>query len=83
MATVEDAFKLRPINLLLSRAIASYSKQGFRFFDFNPSGGHEKVSDFKRHLGGVPVPAPLFVHRSFLTRAIFAGQRVKSRLARM
>lgn len=81
LAVLEATFKLRPVNLLLFQSISEYSEQGFRCFDLGTSGGHENISEFKRRLGSVPTPAPLFIHQSRPTRAILTAQRLKGKLA--
>ncbi len=40
-----------PVHLMLAEAIEESCSQGFRWFDFNPSGGFEGVGHFKRGFG--------------------------------
>jgi hypothetical protein len=50
-ATLEAYFGLRPVHLLLYECIKATCEQGYKWFDFNPSGGHEGVKAFKRSFG--------------------------------
>jgi hypothetical protein len=47
------------MNLLMAEAIRDASLRGYRWFDFNPSGGHAGVQDFKRRFGAIPLAAPV------------------------
>jgi hypothetical protein len=47
------------VNLLLHDVIRDACERGFRWFDFNPSGGHEGVAAFKRSFGAECRPAPV------------------------
>jgi CelD/BcsL family acetyltransferase involved in cellulose biosynthesis len=44
-----------PSNTLVGEMIRDATERGFRFFDFNPSGGHEQVAAFKRRFGAKEV----------------------------
>ncbi|MFZ5518903.1 MAG: lipid II:glycine glycyltransferase FemX [Candidatus Zhuqueibacterota bacterium] len=46
-------FEYRPNNLLYAQIIRDAYNQGYRYFDFNPSGGHEGVVHFKESFGAV------------------------------
>jgi predicted N-acyltransferase len=54
-AACSEYFNLRPVNLLLYEAIKDATKQGFTWFDFNPSGGLEGVKAFKHSFGAIPL----------------------------
>lgn len=41
----------RPYDFIYARLIEHYHRQGFAWFDFNPSGGHEGVVRFKDNFG--------------------------------
>jgi hypothetical protein len=58
-AAFESALHLRPMNLLLADVIREASAQSASWFDFNPSGGHDGVEQFKRRFGAVPLAAPV------------------------
>jgi GNAT acetyltransferase-like protein len=58
-AAFESAFHLRPVNLLLADVIRDASLHGYSWFDFNPSGGHAGVEEFKRRFGARPLAAPV------------------------
>ena len=52
-------FPLQPINLLIQDIVLDALRAGCWWFDFNPSGSHKGVADFKLHCGGVPIPSPV------------------------
>jgi hypothetical protein len=58
-AALDEYFNLRPVNLLIQEAIRDACENGYRWFDFNPSGGHEGVRAFKRSFGTRPLPCPI------------------------
>jgi hypothetical protein len=58
-AAFESAFHLRPMNLLLAEVIREASIAGHSWFDFNPSGGHAGVAEFKRRFGATPLASPV------------------------
>ena len=68
-AALEDYFRLRPANLLMSEAIRDACEKGYCWFDFNPSGGHEGVKAFKRSFGASSLPSPV-IHREGKTLRI-------------
>jgi len=50
-AALGEFFNLRPVNLLICEALKEACDQGFSWFDFNPSGPHEGVRNFKKSFG--------------------------------
>lgn len=50
-ATQEEYFQLRPAILLKYESIRHACEQGYKWFDFNPSGGHKGVTEFKKNFG--------------------------------
>ena len=64
-AALEDYFTLRPVNLLLYEAIKHACEEGYAWFDFNPSGGHEGVRAFKRSFGTESRPSPVVIRRDW------------------
>jgi CelD/BcsL family acetyltransferase involved in cellulose biosynthesis len=52
-------FKVRPVHLLMHRAIEDAVDRGYAWFDFDPSGGHEGVRAFKERFGTVALEAGL------------------------
>jgi hypothetical protein len=52
-------FSHRPINLLMHDIILDAVKSGFWWFDFNPSGDHKGVREFKLRCGGLPMSSPV------------------------
>jgi lipid II:glycine glycyltransferase (peptidoglycan interpeptide bridge formation enzyme) len=57
-AALEKHFHLRPVQLLLFEIIANAADNGYRWFDFNPSGGHVGVRAFKRGFGTTTLSTP-------------------------
>lgn len=58
-AALEKYFRHRPVNLLMYEAIKSACEEGYSWFDFNPSGGHEGVKAFKRSFRAESLPCPV------------------------
>lgn len=50
-ATYEEYFDYRTNNVLHPAIIKDAIESGYKYYDFNPSGGHEGVVDFKRRFG--------------------------------
>ncbi|MGM0558406.1 MAG: lipid II:glycine glycyltransferase FemX [Myxococcota bacterium] len=50
-AAHEEYFDHRPNNLLHGEIIEDAIERGFDYYDFNPSGGHEGVANFKSRFG--------------------------------
>lgn len=69
-AAVEEHMKKRPMNLLLHAAMEDACARGFRWFDFNPSGGHESVRAFKEGFGVVTKSAPVVGRDTALARIV-------------
>jgi len=57
-AALSDYFHLRPVQLLFYEVIRAAAANGYHWFDFNPSGGHESVRAFKQGFGTVSLPCP-------------------------
>jgi hypothetical protein len=58
-AALENAFQVQPVKLLFHDVIRHASEQGLRWFDFNPSGGHEGVRAFKRGFATEELACPM------------------------
>lgn len=69
-ASREEHFDKRPVNLLMAEIIRHACTAGLRWFDFNPSGGHEGVAAFKASFGAAPLACPLVERRSSGPRAL-------------
>ncbi len=68
-ATLEEHFNLRGPHLLFEEAIRHACRQGYAWFDFNPSGGHEGPKTFKERFGAQPLSCPVIHTRAFTLRA--------------
>jgi len=62
-ASLASHFSLRPANLLVDAMVDDACGRDMRWFDFNPSGGHEGVRIFKERCGASPVASPIFCRR--------------------
>lgn len=75
-AALADEFKRRPVNLILYEAIRDACASGYRWFDFNPSGGHEGVRSFKASFGTTVLPCAVVQTESLLARTVGRVTRV-------
>ncbi|TVQ70258.1 MAG: GNAT family N-acetyltransferase [Balneolaceae bacterium] len=66
---------LRPVNLLLATIIESVPKQGYRWFDFNPSMGLRGVEHFKSRFGGRPYNCPVIRRTSVVLKILNTAGR--------
>lgn len=82
-ATFENAFPLRPVHLLIYEALRDASQRKFKWFDFNPSGGHVGVSSFKKHFGTETLPAPMIFHTNRKQRAALKLIKVSAKIGRV
>lgn len=76
-AALASHFDLRPVNLLMEEIIRDSAQRRLAWFDFNPSGGHEGVREFKRSFGAKPMPCNVIEIKSAKTRALSAAARVR------
>ena len=58
-AAYAESFPDRPVHLLMQEIIRDACDREGKWFDFNPSGGHEGVERFKKGFRGRPLEAPL------------------------
>ena len=71
LTLADPAFRtLKPYEFLYYTLIEHYGRAGFRFFDFNPSGGHEGVVKFKESFGALALPANILSLNSASWRAV-------------
>jgi|GEM_PF-1914091 len=64
-----EARSLRPNVLIQERVIRDAIEDGFRDYDFLPSGGNRGVEEFKESFGGVRTPIERYVYNGPLHRA--------------
>jgi len=81
-AALAEQFSLRPVNLLIQEAIRDAVVSGFRWFDFNPSGGNEGVTAFKRSFGATAMSADVITTRSPMRILIDTAHAIHSGLIR-
>lgn len=65
-----EHFKKRPVNLLVHDAALDACERGYRWFDFNPSGGLEGVRSFKTSFGTREFFCPTIRRESTATRLV-------------
>jgi len=58
-ATLEEYFALRPNHLLMYECIKAAFEEGYKWFDFNPSGGFKGVKAFKEGFGTKALKCPV------------------------
>jgi lipid II:glycine glycyltransferase (peptidoglycan interpeptide bridge formation enzyme) len=63
-AAHEDALQLRPTHVLHAAIIKDACARGYRYYDFNPSGGLEGVARFKAGFGTELVPFRRYAYES-------------------
>lgn len=54
-----ELLPVRPYDFLFYSLIERYQREGYWWFDFNPSGGHAGVDEFKRRFGAEAHPCPV------------------------
>jgi lipid II:glycine glycyltransferase (peptidoglycan interpeptide bridge formation enzyme) len=69
-ASLEKHFRLRPNTLIIYEAIKDACERGFSWFDFNPSGGHEGVTSFKKRFGTQAYPSNLLIKHSLVYKTM-------------
>jgi hypothetical protein len=79
----DGCYHLRPMDLLSDEMVRAATDDGLEWFDLHPSGGHDGVVEFKRHLGAVELAAPVLRHeRAFVPWFRWASMRVGAVRAR-
>lgn len=73
-ASFERFHRLRVKDYLLIKIIEDAASRGFPYFDFNPSGGHKSVEEFKASFGAEKVPLEAWVREPAWVRM---GARIK------
>jgi hypothetical protein len=58
-ATLEKYIRLHPFVLLIYEGLRTACEEGYAWFDFNPSGGHEGAKTFKEGFGVKPLYCPM------------------------
>lgn len=76
-AALEKHLKLRPVNLLIVKAIEHACQNNYRWFDFNPSGKLEGVRSFKKSFGTIDLDCPLISLTSLKAKLLSLASRLK------
>jgi hypothetical protein len=63
-AALSAYFNMRPVNFLIYEIVKDTCDHGYRWFDFNPSGGLEGVKAFKKSFGAEVLPSGLIITKS-------------------
>jgi CelD/BcsL family acetyltransferase involved in cellulose biosynthesis len=74
-ASFQRFHKLRVKDYLLIRIIEDAAREGYPSFDFNPSGGHETVEEFKASFGAEKVSLEAWIREPAWVRG---GKRLRS-----
>lgn len=69
-AGLSEFFSLGAVHLLQWRIIEDAMVNGFRYYDFNPSGGIDGVVHFKEGFGTDKVDAPVMKGRAWFTKVL-------------
>jgi len=77
-----EYFPLRPANLLYVEVMKHGEAAGYRWFDFNPSGGHAGVEAFKRSFGAEERICPLVFLEPRRGRVAAVFRRLTQMIAR-
>jgi hypothetical protein len=76
-----EHFDKCPVNALIAEILRDSCESGYRWFDFNPSGGHKGVESFKTSFGARPLSCPVVVQYSTGPRALrllrLAGRSIR------
>ena len=72
-AAHEEYFDYRPNNVLHTDIIADALEQGYQYYDFNPSGGHDGVAQFKSRFGAEKWPVERCTYTRSLQEAVFGS----------
>lgn len=65
-ATLSTHFHLKPAHVLQHHIIKHAAEEGYRWYDFNPSGGHEGVVNFKAGFGAEVIASDIFKKQPLL-----------------
>jgi hypothetical protein len=70
-AAHEEYFDYRPNNVLHTDIIEAALEDGYRYYDFNPSGGHDGVAQFKSRFGADKWPVKRRTYSRSLLETVF------------
>lgn len=68
LVALEKYFSLYPVNFMVSEIIKNACENGCQWFDYNPSGGHEGVKNFKKSFGAVELSCPVLISKNKTAR---------------
>lgn len=72
-----EFFKLGVRNFLVHRIIVDALKRGYKFYDFNPSGGNEGTRKFKQTFGTTSLPASRMINEGVYLRVLDMCEKTK------
>jgi len=78
-ASLASCNKLRSVNLLMFEIIGRYCTDGYRWFDFNPSGDLNGVRAFKKSFGAEDLPCSVYSARSELLQMLDSAVALKKK----
>ena len=69
-AALGEFFQLRPVNLIIYEIVNDLHARNYLWFDFNASGGHKGVMNFKKSFGSVEQPCSIIDSQSHAIRIL-------------
>jgi hypothetical protein len=82
-STLSDSFELRPQHYLNYEILKDACERGYQWYDLNPSGGHERVKEMKRHFGPIVLPAPFMSTASTRMRLVRKSHNILRRIGKV
>jgi len=79
-AALEKHFSKRPSNLLQYEIIKDACKKNYWWYDFNPSGGHKGVINFKKSFGAKKMWSNVIYKKSLFCKLIEYGYRYAGKI---
>ena len=74
-ASLESSFHLKPNHVLHYYIIKNAVENKFKWYDFNPSGGHRGVIKFKEGFGAVKIASDIYHRQPYLLKKLFEIRR--------
>ncbi len=82
-AAYEKYFHLRSSNLLQYEIIKDACQKGYWWYDFNPSGGHKGVINFKKSFGAESLSCPVIKTNTNLMKILIIVSKMKKKSFRV
>lgn len=79
-AGLSDYFNKRPSELLHYAVMKDAWERGYKWYDFNPSGGHEGVVQFKNNFGPARIKSRMFINDNYKKQIVDKIQMIIGRV---